>query len=91
MATSQDPGPLRKVGLYLGLVEPEERGPFVAGGLTRFQLQMWVFYLLLTIGLWVLYVVQGGRGTPWLALFWTLNTCWFSFVAVRRARRAPTG
>jgi hypothetical protein len=83
-----DSGPLRRAGLYLGLVsdDPSPASVYLHGQLTRFQLTMTVFYALLTGGLWISWWASGRRTALELAAFWTLLTLWMASVGVRRAR-----
>jgi hypothetical protein len=83
-----DAGPLRRAGLYLGLVsdDPSPAAGYVRGELTRFQLKMTLFYVLIAAAFWIGWWTTGRRTVLELAAFWSLMVLWMASVGLRRAR-----
>jgi hypothetical protein len=91
MSTDRGNGPLRRAGLYLGLVsdDPQPASTYARGELTWFQLQMIGLYALLSGGLWVGWAARGGQTLVELAVFFSGLCLWMAFVGLRRSRTRP--
>ncbi len=81
-------GPLRRAGLFTGVVSDDEQpaGDYVRGELTRFQVKTIISYVVVAASLWTVGLANGRRTVLELAGFWSLLVVYMVVLAVRRAR-----